>query len=76
MAKILLVTIVIVVAYFLMRGFRRPADQDRTDANGTHGGDMVRCARCGIHVPREEAKASADLFFCSEKHEHEYRDSS
>ena len=30
---------------------------------------MVRCARCGLHLPRDEAlPGAADGFYCSEEH--------
>lgn len=30
--------------------------------------DMVRCAQCGVHLPRSESHASEDKFFCNEEH--------
>ena len=30
--------------------------------------DMVRCAHCGVHLPRSEGRASGEKFFCSEEH--------
>lgn len=73
MTKFLLVAIVIAVVIFLMRGSRRNASRDRPPPSQS-GGDMVRCARCGIHLPREEAVAATERFFCSDDHEREYRD--
>lgn len=72
--KILLVVIVVLAAFFLMRGLRRPSGHDSSRTSGTEGGDMVRCSHCGVHVPREEALGSAGQFFCSENHLQEYRD--
>ena len=75
MTKYLLVAIVIAVVIFLMRGVRRNATQDRPPPSASGGGDMVRCARCGIHLPRDEAVSTPERFFCSADHEREYRDS-
>lgn len=74
MTKYLLVAVVIVVVFFLMRSVRRKAGQERPQAPSPEGGDMVRCSRCGIHLPRNEAVGATELFFCSAEHEREYRD--
>ncbi len=29
---------------------------------------MVRCAHCGVHLPRSEAVGKDDVLFCSESH--------
>jgi uncharacterized protein len=29
---------------------------------------MVRCAQCGVHLPRSEGVAAGGDFFCSEEH--------
>jgi uncharacterized protein len=35
--------------------------------------DMVRCAHCGVHIPRSESIASGGNSFCSESHRDAYR---
>lgn len=35
--------------------------------------DMVRCAVCGVHLPRSEASLSGDEFFCCDEHRRERR---
>jgi uncharacterized protein len=33
------------------------------------GGDtMVRCAHCGLHIPRAEALIQGDRYYCCEEH--------
>lgn len=34
---------------------------------------IVRCDRCGVHVPESEAIADADRHYCSEAHRDEAR---
>jgi uncharacterized protein len=29
---------------------------------------MVRCAHCGVYLPREEALTRADQWYCSQAH--------
>lgn len=30
--------------------------------------DMVRCAQCGLHLPRQEALQAEGRFYCSDRH--------
>lgn len=30
--------------------------------------DMVRCAQCGVHLPRSESHEASGQYFCSEEH--------
>jgi len=30
--------------------------------------EIVKCAHCGVHVPRSEAVGSGERFFCSKDH--------
>jgi len=36
--------------------------------NATLPPDMVRCAHCGVHLPRPEALAEGALHYCSQEH--------
>jgi uncharacterized protein len=73
LAKFLLLIAVAIVAYLLFRGFRRDASirdsarpappRDRSVPE-----DMVRCAVCGIHLPRSESFTSRGKFFCTDEH--------
>ena len=31
-------------------------------------GDLVRCAHCGLHLPRAEAQGAGGRLYCSEEH--------
>lgn len=75
MAKILLIAIAFAAAFWLLRGYRRRARGDAPPSVKPGAEDMVRCARCGIHLPRGESVSSQQQFFCSAEHEREFRDS-
>jgi uncharacterized protein len=66
MAKILLLVLVVAAVLLLVRGFgrRRRSAADAPAADPS----MVRCAHCGLHLPRDESLAADGRFFCSEQH--------
>ena len=63
----LLLAIVVYVAWRAMlargrqRGASGPGQQPAPQA-------MVSCATCGLHLPRQEALALGDRYFCCEEH--------
>lgn len=79
MSKIILLVIVFAAAIWLVRGLRRRSDAnsgDQTEKNESpNAEDMVRCAQCGIHLPRGESIMSGREYFCSPGHQHDYRGS-
>lgn len=70
MGKLLLILAALVLVYVVVKayqgGARRrggpPSQRDRAAE------DMVRCARCGVHLPRSESLMSGGEFFCSDEH--------
>ncbi len=46
-----------------IRAKEKPADTDMSDAES-----MVRCAHCGIHMPRSEAYLSDGQTWCGQEH--------
>jgi len=55
------------LAYYLIRRYLAPAPAQ--PKNQDRFAPMVRCERCGLHLPKQEAIALADdKFFCCEAH--------
>ena len=66
MSKFLLLILVIVAAWWLIKGFRRKdAEKDAPDAAPEQ---MVTCSHCGLYLPQSEAIPDGDKFFCSAEH--------
>ncbi len=66
MSRLLLLLAIAVVVYLLIKSYRKNAprqDQDKTVAE-----DMVRCAHCGVHLPKGESIQAGGNFFCSTEH--------
>lgn len=75
MAKLLLLVAGFLLVYGLLKAYRRglpKADSSpfsqREKGQGEGGEDMVRCAHCGVHLPKSESILVHGAFFCSEEH--------
>jgi len=64
MSRLLLIIAVIAVVYLLLRSFRKQAPGQAATA----AEDMVRCAHCGVHLPKGESVEAGGQFFCSAEH--------
>jgi uncharacterized protein len=67
LAKILLLVFGLFVAYLILKSYKKKVERRaRKTAVGTE--DMVRCAQCGVHLPRSESLTSEQSFYCSADH--------
>lgn len=68
MGKILLLIIIGLVVYALIRNYQRSLDKSATAAHEHTIENMVKCAHCGVNLPRSEAIYSGGDFFCTPEH--------
>ena len=69
MSRLLFLLAVIVVVYLLLRSYRRQSPrQDPLDSSE----EMVRCAKCGVHLPKSESILAGGNFYCSDAHRREH----
>ena len=68
--RLLILVAVVWLGYWLARRYfagRKAGAQSKAERAAAD--DMLRCARCGLHVPRREAVwGTTGLAFCSEGH--------
>jgi len=66
LGRLLLFFFVALLVWWLLRGlFRaRDADDDAPAARAPQGEDMVACARCGVNLPRSDAREEAGRYYC------------
>lgn len=64
MSRLLLLVAIAAVVYLLIRSFRKNVPPK----TGPAAEDMVRCAQCGVHLPRSESIEADGRFFCSAEH--------
>ena len=67
MAKLLFIALVVAVLWWFVRIYGKTT-AGRRGSSQSSVEDMVRCAHCGVHLPRSESYASNGEFFCSEEH--------
>lgn len=69
MSRLLLIIVIVAVICLLIRSYHKQApQQDKPSAE-----DMVRCAHCGVHLPKGESIEVDGHFFCSTEHRDTYR---
>jgi len=69
MSRLILIIAIVAVVYLLIRSFRKQAPQQDKPATE----DMVRCAHCGVHLPRGESVEADGQSFCGAEHRDAYR---
>lgn len=70
MGKLLILIVLVVAGVWLVkRALRNAARRDEGAAPAATAGDeLVRCAHCGLLLPRGEARQAAGALYCSEEH--------
>lgn len=66
--KILLLIAIGFVVLALFRAYQRSLGQPSSSARENTVEDMVKCAQCGVNLPRSEAIYSGGDFFCTPEH--------
>lgn len=69
MGKLLvLIALVMVAVWLVKRALRHAAREDGASPAARASEELVRCAHCGLLLPRGEARQSAGAIYCSEEH--------
>ena len=67
MLRLLFWIALIATAYWLWRRFQQPTSRAETAAE-PEATPMVRCAHCGVHLPRGDAVPEGAHMYCSTAH--------
>lgn len=70
MGRLVVLILIVVLAVWLIRRALRTSRRVDPLRKGSPSQqqDLVRCARCGVHLPRAEAHVAAGLLYCGEEH--------
>lgn len=66
MSRLLFLAAIIAIVYWLLRMYRKQLPKEG-DASA-QAEDMVRCAHCGVHLPKHECILADGKCYCSEAH--------
>ena len=73
MGRLIVLVLLVVLAVWLIRRALRAsagesARQGRVGQDPSVQQPLVACARCGVHLPRAEARESRGRLYCGEEH--------
>ena len=68
MLRLLFWIALIALAFWLWRRFQQPTSRAETAAE-PESTPMVRCAHCGVHLPKGSALATGEQWYCSPEHQ-------
>jgi uncharacterized protein len=66
MGRVLILILIGIALWWLFRGFfRSQVRGEKPPAESPRGEDMVRCTRCGVNLPRSEAREEDGKLVCA-----------
>jgi uncharacterized protein len=65
MGRLIVLILLVVFAVWLIR---RALRATQTKEKPLVQGELVACARCGVHLPRSEARLADGRLYCGEEH--------
>jgi uncharacterized protein len=68
MLRLLFWIALIAAVVWFWRKFKRPADTTPRTPGEQDAPPMVRCAHCGVHLPRDRALSLQQQWYCSQAH--------
>ena len=69
MSRLLFLLAVVIVVYLLLKSYRKQPPKQDVSAPAE---DMVRCAQCGVHLPRGEGILAGGNYYCSDEHRRQH----
>ena len=69
--KIILLVVGFILVYWILKGYRRGLEREAARPSMRVSEDMVRCERCGVHLPRSESMTTRGRFYCTPEHQRE-----
>lgn len=71
MSRLLFLVVIFIVIYWLFKSYRNRVSKDQATGDASsQAEDMVRCAHCGVHLPKHESTMAGGKYFCNEAHRH------
>lgn len=76
MSRLLVVVVIFIAIYLLLKYYRKqmPKKDVLGENTSKHSENMVRCAHCGVHLPKGESIMLDHKHYCSEAHRRAHTD--
>jgi uncharacterized protein len=68
MGRLLVLVFLVLAAVWLVKRALAAGNRPEVEQKPPVEGDLVSCARCGVHLPRNEARTAAERLYCSDEH--------
>ena len=68
MRFLVLVLLAVAAVWLIRRALKAPSAPQAMKKESLEQQDLVRCARCGVHLPRAEARLAGGRTYCGEEH--------
>ena len=68
MGRFLVLVVLVIAALWLVKRALAGGKRGEVAQKPPVDGELVSCARCGVHLPRAEARAAGERLYCSEEH--------
>lgn len=65
MSRLILIIIIIALVYWLLKSYSKQAPKQDEPAKTQ---DMVSCAHCGVHLPKNESLLVEGKYYCCAAH--------
>ncbi|WP_272903863.1 PP0621 family protein [Pseudomonas petrae] len=65
---IMWIALIVAAIWFFKRLTKGPAPRPKPATPEIDTAPMVRCAQCGVHVPRDRALSQDQQWYCTETH--------
>ncbi|WP_460045709.1 PP0621 family protein [Pseudomonas sp. S2_H01] len=65
---IMWIALIMAIVWLFKRATKGPAARSKPAAPELDAAPMVRCAQCGVHVPRDRALSQGLQWYCTEAH--------
>lgn len=72
MSRLLIFVVIAVIVYILLKSFRKKLSSEEKSKEDEQVEDMVRCAQCGVHLPKRESVTADGKYYCCDAHRRMY----
>lgn len=70
MSRLIFLLAIVAVVYWILRSYRKQTPPGPSPHKTAE--EMVRCVRCGVHLPKSESILANGEYFCCDAHRYDH----